>query len=306
MLKFDENFRECNDYVQRFHRTIEQYSALQLTKSSNRLPALSGLCTQMQPFRGRYAAGIWMDSIAFDLLWRVNMLNTETSCNPITDEYIGPSWSWIVILDLVHYWADILNFFDPLRVVYPPVFEMHGQTCRNPNSSGFRPSKTTPLGRNTESIQLELQTTGKNPLDSVAHAVLTVEAYYINASLKYTHDSFWHGGSNKLNPSRYKLTIAALDPVLESESEHDLHFFADYPLAVEGPRHIPELTVLSLLSVHPWVALVLVPVLETMGSKDQKEDLWKRIGIVRISNELVSLYRVDWMSLSVVKEFRIV
>jgi hypothetical protein len=51
---------------------------------------------------------------------------------------------------------------------------------------------------------------------------------------------------------------------------------------------------------------VLVPVPNAAGSEDEEESTWKRIGIVRISNELASLYRVDWMKFSSVKRFRIV
>jgi hypothetical protein len=304
ITKFDETFQECNDYVQSFHRTVEQYSALQLTKFSDRLPALSGLCTRMQPFRGQYAAGLWMDSISFDLLWRVETLTLEANFNMNNEEYRGPSWSWIVTPDPVRYWPDILNFFDPLRLAYPRRFKIKDKVYKNLDSPEFRPSKTTPLGRNTDKIHLELQTTGRNPLGSVARAILIVEASSTTAILKYVRDSFWHGGTNKINLLRYSLTIDAFDPRTEFTSEVDLPFFADYPLAVEGPRQVAENTVVSLLLVHPRVALVLV--LVAAGSECGNEDVWRRIGIVRMSNELVSLYNVDWMRSSTVERFKIV
>jgi hypothetical protein len=301
LMEFDETFQECNDYVQSFHRTIEQYSALQLTKFSDRLPALSGLCTRMQPFRGQYAAGLWMDSISFDLLWRVETISLVSISDMEAEKYYGPSWSWVATRDQVRYWPDILNFFDPLQFAYPRRFEIEYIVYENLSASAFRPSKTRPLGRNTDKIDLELLTTGQNPLGSVTHAVLTVEASSTIASLKYIRDSFWHERTNNLNLSRYSLS---LDPGVNPQVE--LPFFADYPLAVEGPRQIPENTIVNLLLVHPRVALVLVPVPNAAGSEDEEESTWKRIGIVRISNELASLYRVDWMKFSSVKRFRIV
>jgi hypothetical protein len=307
LMEFDETFQECNDYVQSFHRTIEQYSALQLTEFSDRLPALSGLCTRMQPFRGQYAAGLWMDSISFDLLWRVETISLVSISDMGAGKYYGPSWSWVATRNQVRYWPDILNFFDPLQFAYPRRFEIEYIVYENLSASALRPSKTRPLGRNTDKINLEILTTGQNPLGSVAHAVLTVEASSTIASLKYVRDSFWHDRTNNLNLSRYSLSLdlSRLESGINPQVE--LPFFADYPLAVEGPRQIPENTLVNLLLVHPRVALVLVPVPNAAGSEDDEEEpMWKRIGIVRVSNELVSLYRVDWMKFSSVKRFRIV
>ena len=57
------------EHVSQFHRIVEQYSSLQLTKSTDRLPALAGLCSRLQKFRGTYAAGLWSDAIIYNLMW---------------------------------------------------------------------------------------------------------------------------------------------------------------------------------------------------------------------------------------------
>jgi hypothetical protein len=306
LVEFDETSQHCNDYVQSFHRTIEQYSALQLTKFSDRLPALSGLCTRMQPFRGQYAAGLWMDSIAFDLLWRVETLSLERVSDMEAERYYGPSWSWVATRDQVRYWPDILNFFDPLRLAYPRRFEIRDKFYENVTASASRPRRTRPLGRNTDMIRLELQTTGQNPLGSVAHAELTVYASSITALLRYTRDSPRRDITNNIDLSRYSLSIHILRPEYGLDTRVEVPFSADYPLAVEGPRQIPENTTVSLLLVHPRVSLVLVPVPKAAGSEDGEEPLWKRIGIIRVSNEVVNLYKMDWIKFPLLKKFRIV
>jgi hypothetical protein len=307
LIEFYKTFQECDDYVHSFHRTIEQYSALQLTKFSDRLPALSGLCTRMQPFRGQYAAGLWMDSIYFDLLWRVETLNLENTSDMEAGRYYGPSWSWVATRDHVRYWPDILNFFDPLQLAYPRRFKIEDEIYEDLTAPEYRASKTIPLGRTTDNIHLELQTIGRNPLGSVKHAMLTVEASSTTAFLKYTRDSFWHDRTNNLNLSRYSLSLGVSHPGFRARAQQvELPFFADYPLAVRGARQIPENTTVNLLLVHPRVALVLVPIPKAAGSEDGEEPMWKRIGIVRMSDDLINVYRVDWMSLSSLKKFRIV
>jgi hypothetical protein len=85
--------KQTSALSQRFRRLIEQYSALELTKVKDRLPALSGLCVRAAPRRGEYVAGLWLDSLLFDLLWRIESLQPE-SCDR-SNYFPRPSWSWI-------------------------------------------------------------------------------------------------------------------------------------------------------------------------------------------------------------------
>ncbi|KAF2474482.1 HET-domain-containing protein, partial [Lindgomyces ingoldianus] len=69
---------------------VPEYILLQLTKLSDRLPALSGLATAMRlKSRVTYLAGIWLEDLAPSLLWR-----TFGHARLVIDEYIAPSWSW--------------------------------------------------------------------------------------------------------------------------------------------------------------------------------------------------------------------
>lgn len=103
--------KDCPDLVFHYHRIVEQYSALRLTKPSDRLPAFAGLCKRVQHLRNNYLAGLWSDSICYDLLWRVGIINLDTESNGArSTDYRGPTWSWISVDSPISYWSDITNF----------------------------------------------------------------------------------------------------------------------------------------------------------------------------------------------------
>jgi hypothetical protein len=103
--------KDCHDLVFHFHRIVERYSALRLTRPSDRLVALSGLCKRVHHLRNNYLAGLWSDSICYDLLWRVETINLNTESEGARSlDYRGPTWSWISVDSPVKYWPDIINF----------------------------------------------------------------------------------------------------------------------------------------------------------------------------------------------------
>jgi hypothetical protein len=135
------DMKDCPNLVFHFHRIVEQYSALNLTRPSDRLVALSGLCKRVQHLRNNYLAGLWSDSIGYDLLWRVETINLNTESNGARSlDYRGPTWSWISVDSSVHYWPDVINFR-----------ETHQNLRRHPaeratlfrSSSGFGSSNVT-------------------------------------------------------------------------------------------------------------------------------------------------------------------
>lgn len=111
-----------------WRRMVIQYSTLQLSWSSDKLPALSGLAAIFQRMTGKtYAAGLWEESLIPDLCW---------SCRSISDDTAGegtssraPSWSWastdgVIEYDLRLYCepeSDGIQFCATVRkVVYEP------------------------------------------------------------------------------------------------------------------------------------------------------------------------------------------
>jgi hypothetical protein len=227
-----------------------------------------------------------------DLLWRVERLNVESVKTPrLEEQCCRPSWSWLSVLAPVAYWTDIVNFHDPSRLFRPPPMDEADAQQRKPFS------RPTCLGRNIrqDGVLVKVAERGMNPFGRIAYAIFKGEASLTTATLRYTYSSFWHDGTNKLDLSRYKLTIGA-------EGIVELPFWADYPLAAEGPENLPNGSELTLLLVHPRVCLVLVETGVGFSSVPQ----YRRVGITRISDDMVDEYRIDWMEFSEVTSFTIV
>jgi hypothetical protein len=111
----ETDIKDCPDLVFHFHRIVEQYSALKLSRPSDRLAAFSGLCKRVAHLRNNYLAGLWSDSVGYDLLWRVNTINLDTDQRGARSaDYRGPTWSWVSVDSSVTYWSDIINF----RITY--------------------------------------------------------------------------------------------------------------------------------------------------------------------------------------------
>jgi hypothetical protein len=107
----ESDMKDCPELVFHFHRIVEQYSALKWTRPSDRLVAFSGLCKRVHHLRNNYLAGLWSDSIGYDLLWRVETINLSTGSNGARSlEYRGPTWSWVSVDSAVSFWSDIINF----------------------------------------------------------------------------------------------------------------------------------------------------------------------------------------------------
>ena len=69
---------------------VEIYSAARLTKSEDKLIALSGIAKRMQSkINSHYFAGLWRTFFELQLLWHV-----ESDGSSRLPEYRAPSWSW--------------------------------------------------------------------------------------------------------------------------------------------------------------------------------------------------------------------
>lgn len=286
-----------------FHRVVEKYSSLSLTKPSDRLPALSGLCRRIQHLRGEYTAGLWSDSICSDLLWRVNTLSldAENAGRPL--RYRGPSWSWVSVESPIAYWSDIVNLNDEadyFRSQTEPNALQEIDDYVPPVLSGI------PLGWKPQPVHTKVLLPGLNLFGEVTAAVLTAEASSKTAILRYTYASYWHGQTNSLDAARYKLQVTNEERG-GTMSTFEIPFFADYALAFDGPHQVKEGTQLTLLLVHPRVSLVLREKFEDGTPVMVDEELaWERVGIARISDALINYYGFNWMRLAEVVRFKIV
>ena len=74
----------------RAHRLVDRYSSLNLSFSSDRLPAIGGVAKQMGSLmKCEYLAGLWRKSLLGDLLWwKASPYHHRTKRLP------APTWSW--------------------------------------------------------------------------------------------------------------------------------------------------------------------------------------------------------------------
>ncbi|KAF5641437.1 heterokaryon incompatibility protein [Fusarium tjaetaba] len=88
---------------------ITHYTSRDMTKSNDRLPALSGIAKWLQPHLGNpeYLAGLWNNS---DLVRQLAWYSCTTK-NP-RPQYRAPSWSWASI-DGPIFWANPPGYFTP-------------------------------------------------------------------------------------------------------------------------------------------------------------------------------------------------
>ncbi|RYP48158.1 hypothetical protein DL768_005890 [Monosporascus sp. mg162] len=86
-----------------WRNTVEDFSRLQLTNESDRLPAIGAIAAQFSKIRvgETYLAGLWSGSLLYDLLWQKSSESSAGSywCRPWKPIRSGtaenaPSWSW--------------------------------------------------------------------------------------------------------------------------------------------------------------------------------------------------------------------
>lgn len=79
-----------------WYETVEAYTRGELTRASDKLPALSGLAGVFSTQTGdRYLAGLWESDIKFGLLWSAARSDAPRLRSP--PAYRAPSWSWAAL-----------------------------------------------------------------------------------------------------------------------------------------------------------------------------------------------------------------
>jgi hypothetical protein len=271
-----------SELSQQYRNLVEQYSALQLTKTTDRLPALSGLCERVKHLRGDYLAGIWADSIWLDLLWRVIMLEPNGDGYQLSQNRY-PTWSWVSVQTPISYWDDIKSVF-----IAPPDY-YHNEHFN------YAALEVCTQQRRPFDVKYYVELAGMNPFGEVSSAVLWIKSLSCDAIIQSTLSS---------NP---KLMLEGLE----------VPFSPDYVLGVVGPHRVLDGSVATLLLIHPQIALVLIPTRSLDKHMEKMRDpelvqlaleagVWERIGIARVSEAFLNVYEVDWMRSATVGSYVIV
>lgn len=86
------------DALEQWTVIVQEYSCGKLSETKDKLPALSGMASEMQlASKDTYLAGLWREHLLFGLCWRVQNPHPERP-----KPYRAPSWSW-ASLDSVIY-----------------------------------------------------------------------------------------------------------------------------------------------------------------------------------------------------------
>ena len=81
----------------RWHKAVEQYSLLLLSREHDILPAISGIAKRLQLVTGSaYLAGLWRDNLILDLCWSTGPDKSNRTRR--ATQYRAPTFSWASIL----------------------------------------------------------------------------------------------------------------------------------------------------------------------------------------------------------------
>ena len=83
--------------LQAWYDLVSEYSILDLTLESDKLPAVAGLASRAASYFSKtYIAGLWKEDLPYCLLWSVRCRNLVSGPSARLQEYV-PSWSWASI-----------------------------------------------------------------------------------------------------------------------------------------------------------------------------------------------------------------
>jgi hypothetical protein len=160
---------------------------------------LQGLAMSASSILGTYSCGLWLKTIAHDLLWRVPLLEPGYG-RPTA--FTGPSWSWASVNRQVVYWND-LNYHveddETERLRYNRL--AHGALYYL-----YTPHRESPPKLEAS---CEVNLTGENPFGQVNSGLLKITGLVRNAKLLYvsSYGSALSTHVDTHDPLRYRLDI---------------------------------------------------------------------------------------------------
>ncbi|KAI6836604.1 hypothetical protein KC340_g12494 [Hortaea werneckii] len=87
-----KRFASSQDAHEFWSYAVQTFSEMQLTRPTDRLPAISAIASVIQAETGdQYLAGLWRRGLLKQLAWRYHNSGT---LDPPYDVYVAPSWSW--------------------------------------------------------------------------------------------------------------------------------------------------------------------------------------------------------------------
>ncbi|KAJ5702818.1 HET-domain-containing protein [Penicillium malachiteum] len=117
-----------------WYSTVQQYTSKGLTKSTDRLPAISAIARRVSSIiRTDYLAGLWLSDIQHGLFWTTGGGTTtlDEYLNP-KKPYVAPSWSWASYPGSV-FWAHPISG----TIQYRPEYILEKAEVKVPGQNPF-------------------------------------------------------------------------------------------------------------------------------------------------------------------------
>ena len=249
----------------RWHTIIEEYSELNLTKSRDKLTALSGIADQMFAIREsrqirhrrvhhspdrKYLAGLWSDTIVSDLLW----FRKDHTTTSFPERWRAPSWSWAALDGPVTYWDTVgRNPTDPDEI----------------SPLERRASGTLVADHHVQVIVNSTRLAGANQFGEILGANLRLQGQLLPVHLT-------RGGS-RYHGNRFEFRYF-------NQTRHSVPFFADYELSSFDLDRKPVLEdtkgyLLRLMTDEQGHEYALV-----LRKASEDSDMYERIGLFRTNN----------------------
>ena len=234
------NENECQNA---WRTMITNYSRLQLSHSTDRLPAISGIAKQFAQHRppNQYLAGLWENSLIADLCWAHHSL---LALGPRPEAWLAPSWSWASI----HTGIEFLD----LNTHY--YYKLRGHSPTQP--------RIVAEVRRVACVPLHDDPTGR-----IASGVLELCAPVFDGVLKYEEDYKYE--------AKYDVWLDGYaDAVMGRRGRNNgpEYFHPDYLLEANGPHMVESGSAVRCLLLTDRHWLVLMPSRSVKGA-------FERIGI---------------------------
>jgi hypothetical protein len=245
-------------YAARTWRTVvSAYSALSLTKSTDRLPALGGLARQTAAARQTtYYAGLWMNTLNDDLLWATYREVRTVAAAPRPSPITAPTWSW----------ASAAGYVDYNDTILITSFDEGSEHAQEPHQH-FAAIE-----------QCAVLPSGIDEFGAIAEGLLTLRGLFITGSLEYGTMEHAVGRLSPGPPQTYKAYLFCL-------TSGKWPIRPDYLFEIEGSDSVPPSTEIfclrmSHLHVGSWQKLMSLVLRKAPG----RPDCFERIGMLEVSS----------------------
>lgn len=159
-----------------WYKAIDTFSPTDITRASDRLPALSAIAKVIHDASGaEYLAGLWRTNLIRQLAW-VTVPQSGNMGKPTQqyDTYVAPSWSWVAIHGRA-FWLDRAN--EPISTEYS------AKVC-----------------------EAQCETMARNPFGAVSAGHVLIEGFFCEATIEVT--AGLAGGLKSREDHRLNLRIA--------------------------------------------------------------------------------------------------